>query len=160
MQSSSMNCWAVRLRTATHSPTPSRRGLRGTWPVSARPRLFSAAVDKAERPEPRLRLALAPAAEREAHRRADAAREDEAEDERPGRRDREVPAQLAADVGGLADPLAQLVHGARELVSLGLDLEPDFLRCAAVTRRHRLSGRQRSASLPGSPAQGRAAFPS
>src|SRR5438067_9143381 len=104
MQSSSMNWAKVRLKTATHSPTPRRWGLDGTVPVSER----SVAVDKGEGAEPRLFPAFAPAPREQAHRRAYPAGEEEPGSERAGGNDRQLRAQLRREI----HPRAQVVDRA------------------------------------------------
>src|SRR5436190_137988 len=131
-----MNSLAVRLKTAIHSPAERRRGLGGTWPVSAGRNRCSVAVDKDEPPEARLLFALAPAPHHESHRRPDPTRDEEAHGERAGRGGRQLRAELPADVRRLADSLAQVVDGARQLVPLGLDLLPEGGRRLAVTSCH------------------------
>src|SRR6266545_5353974 len=113
MQSSRMNSRKLLLSAASHSLRLRRPGERAFRPTRAG---CSVAVDKAEATDLRLRLAFAPAPEDQARRRTDAAGQQEADAERTDRRGRKVGAQLAADVGGLAEALAQRpfpdpVHG-------------------------------------------------
>src|SRR5437867_2579052 len=105
MQSSARNCRNVRLKTASHSAGRSRSG-----PEGARPLLggSSVAVANGETAEPGLCSALPPAAS-EAHRGSDAAGHDEPDAEGTGSDDRQLRAQLGADVGRLADPRAKRV---------------------------------------------------
>src|SRR4051812_27523772 len=119
MQSSRMNSAPARLSAASHSRSDRRSGELGVLPTRAR---CSVAVDKAEAAERGFRLAFAAAAEDQARRRADATRQQEADAERSDRDGRQVRAQLAGDVGGLADALAQRLGSVRQLLALGLDL--------------------------------------
>jgi hypothetical protein len=114
------------LNTASHSAGRSRSG-----PEGARPALVAAsvAVAKGEAAEPGLRLAF-PAASEQAHRRADAAGEDETGAESTRRDDRQLRAELGADVGRLR---AERVDRAGELLARGRDIQLDLLQVAAVT---------------------------
>src|SRR5712691_2554293 len=136
MQSSAMNSLKVRLKTSSHSRALSRRGLGGTVPVSGR---RSATVDNGEAAHLGLRLAFAAAAGEQAHRRADPAGYDEPRPERAGGDHGQPRAELARDVGHLADARTELVDGAGQPLALLLDVAPDLAGCAAVTRCHRSS---------------------
>src|SRR6185503_6183731 len=100
------------------------------------PRLRSAAVDKRERAERRLRAALAPTAGEEAHRRADPAGEDEAGGEGAPRCDREVGAELRVHVRRLAESVPEVLDGGGERLALHLELALDLLRVATVGAGH------------------------
>ena len=119
MQSSARNCRNVRLKTATHSAALT--------PPGARQRARQSRAT--ERPRRR----SLPAASKEAHRRADAACDDEPDAESARRDDRQLRAQLGADVGRLGDSVAKRVDGAGQLLALGLDLQADLFGAAAVT---------------------------
>src|SRR3954453_1339956 len=158
MQSSAMNCLPVRLKASSHSRKLSRSGPLGAWPVRA---VASVAVDKREPPEAGLRPAFASTTCHQPHRRADAASDEEARTKGSGRDDRELRADLRADVGRLADLGTEVVDGGCELVALGLDLAAHLLGRAVVGAScHRTSTRSWSASLRGSPAPERAESPS
>ena len=103
----------VRLRTAIHSRADRRQGLLGARPIS---------IEDSVKPS-----AFAALAGEEAHRRADAAGEEEARTERAHRDDGQVRTQLRRDVRRLAEPLPQLLDGDGELVALALDLAPQRL---------------------------------
>src|SRR5919204_2101038 len=147
MQSSPMNPEKLRLNAASHSPRLSRSGDRGERPTRAR--RCSVAADKAEAAHLGLRLAFATAAEDQARGCADAACEQEADAERAGRGDRQVRAQLRADVRRLADAFAQLLGCTGELLSLGLDVAADVRDRARVATGHRSSTPRSSASPRG-----------
>src|SRR5439155_5621046 len=137
-------------RAASHSRETGRSpGQPGLLPLLV-------AVHEGEAAEARLFVALAAAPHDQAHRRADTAGGDEAESERAGRDDRKVRAELAADVGRLAEIVSQRLDGLRELLAFLLDLAPDVVgrpsgcHCSATP--------QSSASPPRSPAPGGAAI--
>ncbi len=130
MQSSAMNCRNVRLKTAIHSSRRRRSGPEGARPSPAG---ASVAVANGEAAETGLRSALPAAAHEQSHGRADAAREDEPDAEGTRRDDRQLRAQLGADVGRLVDLRAKRVDGAGQLVALALDLQADLFGGAAVT---------------------------
>src|SRR5918994_5916169 len=90
--SSSRNDLNARLKTSSQSRGGSRQGLRGSRPTSTIEVVTSA---------------FATLAGEEAHRRADAAREEEACTERAGRDHGQVRPELAGDVGRLAEALAE-----------------------------------------------------
>ena len=113
MASSARNDLKARLKASTHSRAESRQGLAGR--------------DRC-RPRAPPNSAFAALAGEEAHRRADPAREEEAGAERAGGDDRQPRAQLAGDVRGLAEAVAQLLDRRRELAALGLDLAADGRR--------------------------------
>ena len=118
-----MNSENARLKTACHSLGRSCVGVDGAAPRGRRRRRrCSATVDKREPPEPRLALALAPAPQQQPGGRADAAGDDEPGSERGRRRGREVRAQLAGDVGRVAEAGAELLDRVRELLSLGVGI--------------------------------------
>src|SRR4051794_24214497 len=157
MQSSSMNCFAVRLKTSRHSPKPSFRGLRGVAPARA---VSVVAVDKGERAELRLRRPFPAAAREQPHRRADSAGEEETRPERAGGDDRQLRPELGADVGDLRDAAAELLDRVGQLLALGLDVAANLGRRASVTRCH-CSSKPPSFAWPlRSPAPARAASPS
>src|SRR5918992_817022 len=151
MQSSRMNSEKLRLTAERQSVKLSRAGAWGGRPARASD---SVAADKAEAAERGLRLAFAAAPEDQASRRPDAAGEQEAQPARAGGAGRRVRAQLPADVGGLADAVAQVVGGAGELLSLRLDVAAHVRQAAGVPTGHRSSVPPRSALLLGSPARG------
>src|SRR5207247_990121 len=113
MQSSAMNCFAVRRATSGHSRSERWYGPAGAWRV-----LVSVAVDKGERAEFRFRPALPSAPHHQAHGCPDPPCCDETNPE--GRRDRR--GQLALQVRHSVDPVPQVVDRDREAVALGLDV--------------------------------------
>src|SRR5215210_9000337 len=127
MQSSSRNARNERLNTCVQARTENRHGLDGTCPTRAN--LGAVAIEGRS-------LALAALAGQEAHRRADAAGEEEAGAERARCDHRQVRAHLADYVRRLAEPCAQPLDRSGELVPLGLDLEPHRLRAASVRLSH------------------------
>src|SRR5215210_3368949 len=124
MQSSLMNSEKLRFRAASHSPTLRRVGEPGVRPTC------SVAVDNAEAAEACLRIAFPPAPEDQSRGGTDTAGQHEADPERAHRDCRQIGAQLAADVGRLADALPQLFRCACELLALGLDVVPNLLERA------------------------------
>src|SRR6266540_3071967 len=128
-QSSAMNCFAVRLKTSSHSRAESLCGPGGTCPTSGP---ASAAVDKREASGLRLRLALAAAAREQSHRRADPAGEEEAGTRRAGCEHGELGAHHRAHVRGGT----QLVDRVCELLPLALDLAADVVGYAPVRSGH------------------------
>jgi hypothetical protein len=130
MQSSFMNSEKLRLNAARHPPSFRRVGEPGVRPTCA------VAVDKAEAAEPCLRLALPPATEDQARGRADPAGQHEAETQRASGDRRQVGAQLAADVGCLADALAEVVRRPGQLLALRLDVAANLLERARVPTGH------------------------
>src|SRR3954452_19917157 len=127
MQSSARNSLKARLNAAIHSPRDRRVGSGGTCPTSA---VGLVAVEEREAADTGSLVTFAAAPREVAHRRADAAREDE-----PGRRrgpgdERQFCPQLAGDVGRLAERGAELLHGLRELLALGFEVAADLLGCA------------------------------
>src|SRR2546421_7034090 len=124
MQSSPRNSLAAALNADSHSPRPSRVGL------SADGRCALAAEER-EAANAYLFVVLASAPREVAHRRADAAGQDEAGDERTGHREREVGAQLGCHVRRLADLAAKLVECGGELPALLLDVVTNLGRRAS-----------------------------
>src|SRR5690349_459052 len=153
MQSSARNCLNVRLKVSTHSPSPRRAGESGAAPRSV------VAVDKGERAELRLRRPFAATAGEKPHRRAEPAREEEARPERTCGDERQLRAELPADVRCVADAGAEIVDRARELLALGLDVAPNLLRRSSVSGCHCSSAPPKSVLPPQSPAPERAGFP-
>src|SRR4030081_3066251 len=149
MQSSFRNAEKVRLNTVSHSAGLSFSGELGTCPTGVS---RSVAVDNAEAAERRFRLALPPAPEDEPGSGADAARQQETDPERPGRNHGEIGAQLGADVGRLADLLAERLRRTGQLFSLGLDVAAHLLEGPTVATGHRSSAPRSSALPRGSPA--------
>jgi hypothetical protein len=82
-----------------------------------------------------LRLAFAPAPEDQPSRCTDTAGDEKAERQCSDCRGRQVGAQLAGDVRRLADALAQIVCGIRELLALRLEFAADDLDGARVSAR-------------------------
>src|SRR5438105_6955417 len=159
MASSAVNSLKLRLSAEIQSERLSRSGPVGALPTSA---VGSVAVDKAEAADPSLLLAFAAASEDQAHRRADAAGQEESRTQRTDRDRREVRAHLAGDVRRLAEAVPQRVGRGRELLALRLEVAAHVLGGAAVATSwsHRSSAPPTSASPRESPARGRAAFPS
>src|SRR6266446_815019 len=157
MQSSFRKAEKLRLNAVSHSAGLSFSDELGTCPaVSSR----SVAVDNAEAAELRLRLAFPPTAEDQPCGGADTPREQEADSERPDGDDREVGAQLGADVGRLADLFAKGLGRTGELLPLGFDVPADLVERPAVATGHRSSAPPSSASPRGWPAREREANPS
>src|SRR5215216_4364743 len=117
----------------------------------------SAAVDEGEAANPALFLPLPPASKQQSGRGADAAREEEAGSKRPGCVDRQIPAELAADVGRVLHLGAQRVDRLRQALALGLELTAHLFGASAVTRCHCSSELASSAWPRRSPAPEQAA---